>query len=66
MILFLGFLVSSFAATQAMAECQDGRCRIVSLTGELEIPVVGDLKSFTINREELNQPGGIIYPGSLS
>lgn len=62
MVLFLGFLLSSLVATSAMAECQDSRCRIVLLTGELESPIIEDLKS-------LDKNGGYImlttYPGLM-
>lgn len=67
MILLLGFLVSTFVSTLAIAETQDDRFRINSVTGELETPVVRDLKSSNIIGEylTLNSQRGIFVPAFL-
>lgn len=69
MTLFLGFLASLLFATSAMAECQDGRCRIVSIDYELGTPdfVNGELKFSLTNLDPFKLSGlsGLLVPDSF-
>ena len=68
MALFLGFLVSTFVSTLAIADTQDDRFRIASLSGELEIPVVGDLKTplFNLRFFYVTNIPGLLVPDFIS
>ena len=59
--------MSVFASTLAFAECQDTRFRINALSGELETPVVENLKFLYIIGDYLTLTGlsGILAPDFL-